>query len=30
MDDGFDIKLKEVGNSELSRKLSLNKTVRKN
>ena len=30
MDDGFDIKLKEVGNSELSRKLSLNKAVRKN
>lgn len=30
MDDGFDTELKEVGNSELSRKLSLNKTVRKN
>ena len=30
MDDEFDIKLKEVGNSELSRKLSLNKAVRKN
>ena len=30
MDDGFDTELKEVGNSELSRKLSLNKAVRKN
>ena len=26
----FDIKLKKVGNSELSRKLSLNKAIRKN
>lgn len=30
MTEEFDIKLKEVGNSELSRKLSLNKAVRKN
>lgn len=30
MAEEFDIKLKEVGNSELSRKLSLNKAVRKN
>ena len=30
MAEEFDIKLKEAGNSELSRKLSLNKAVRKN
>ena len=30
MAEEFDIKLKDVGNSELSRKLSLNKAVRKN
>lgn len=30
MAEEFDIKLKEVGNSELSRKLSLNKAIRKN
>lgn len=30
MTEEFDIKLKEVGNSELSRKLSLNKAIRKN
>lgn len=30
MAEEFDIKLKEVGNSKLSRKLSLNKAIRKN
>ena len=30
MAEEFDIKLKKVGNSELSRKLSLNKAIRKN
>lgn len=30
MAEEFDIKLKDVGNSELSRKLSLNKAIRKN
>lgn len=30
MAEEFDIKLKELGNSELSRKLSLNKAIRKN